>query len=207
MVASPVHHKYRQTTLPANESEIIRQCRAGDTSGFDLLVEEHYTRVYNTALRMLGDPDGAADATQAAFVRAFRSLSSFRGDSSFSTWLYRITANVCLDELRNRPQEPVSLIFVSDEDEEPQERSIPDNRTEPGSRVARNERQRVVHQAIGELAAEHRVVLVLYDIEGFSYKDTAHILGIPVGTVKSRLNRARCALKEVLRPHLELFEP
>ena len=192
--------------MPANESEIIHQCQAGDTSSFDLLVEEHYTRVYNTALRMLGDPDSAADATQAAFVRAFRSLESFRGDSSFSTWLYRITANVCLDELRNRPQEPVSLTFVSDDDEEPQERSIPDNRTEPAACVARNERQRVVHEAIQQLSAEHRVVLVLYDLDGFSYKDTAQILGIPVGTVKSRLNRARCALKEVLRPHLELFE-
>jgi len=192
--------------LPANESEIIRQCQAGETGSFNLLVEEHYTRVYNTALRMLGDPDGAADATQAAFVRAFQSLDGFRGDSSFSTWLYRITANVCLDELRNRPQEPVSLTFVGGEDEEPQERSIPDNRTEPAALVARDERQRVVHQAIQELSAEHRVVLVLYDLNGFSYKDTAQVLGIPVGTVKSRLNRARNALKEVLRPDLELFE-
>jgi len=192
--------------LPANESEIIRQCRAGDTSGFDLLVEEHYTRVYNTALRVLGNPDSAADATQAAFVRAFRSLDSFRGDSTFSTWLYRITVNVCLDELRNRSQEPISLTFVGDDDEDPQERSIPDERAEPSACVARNERQRLVQQAIGQLAAEYRVVLVLYDINGFSYKDTAQILGIPVGTVKSRLNRARSALKEVLRPHLELFE-
>jgi len=193
--------------LLANESEIIRQCQAGDTSSFNLLVEEHYTRVYNTALRMLGTPDSAADATQAAFVRAFRSLDSFRGDASFSTWLYRITANVCLDELRNRPQEPVSLTFVSDNDEEPQEHSIPDSRTEPSARVARDERQRVVHEAIQQLSAEYRLVLVLYDLNGFSYKETAQVLGIPVGTVKSRLNRARNALKEVLRPHLELFEP
>ncbi len=192
--------------MSVNEVQIIRQCQAGDTNSFDVLVEEHYTRVYNTALRMLSDPDRAADATQAAFVRAFRSLESFRGDSSFSTWLYRITANVCLDELRNRPQEPVSLTFVSGEDEELQERSIPDNRTEPAARVARDERQRVVHQAIQQLSAEYRVVLVLYDLDGCSYKDTAQILGIPVGTVKSRLNRARSALKEVLRPHLELFE-
>ncbi len=192
--------------MSVNEVQIIRQCQAGDTNSFDVLVEEHYTRVYNTALRMLSDPDRAADATQAAFVRAFRSLESFRGDSSFSTWLYRITANVCLDELRNRPQEPVSLTFVSNEDEELEERSIPDNCTEPAARVVRDERQRVVHQAIQQLSTEYRVVLVLYDLEGCSYKDTAQILGIPVGTVKSRLNRARSALKEVLRPHLELFE-
>ena len=190
----------------ANESEIIRQCQAGDTSSFDLLVEEHYTRVYNTALRMLSDPDSAADATQAVFVRTFRSLEGFRGDSSFSTWLYRITVNVCLDELRNRPQEPVSLTFVGDNDEEPEERSIPDNCTEPAACVVRDERQRVVHEAIQQLPAEYRVVLVLYDLNGFSYKDTAQVLGIPVGTVKSRLNRARGALKEVLRPYLELFE-
>jgi len=192
--------------LSVNESQIIRQCQAGDNSSFDLLVKEHYTRVYNTALRMLGDPDSAADATQSAFVRAFRSLESFRGDSSFSTWLYRITANVCLDELRNRPDEPVSLTFVSGEDEELREHSIPDSRMEPAARVARDERQRVVHEAIQQLSAEYRVVLVFYDLNGCSYKDTAQVLGIPVGTVKSRLNRARCALKEVLRPHLELFE-
>jgi len=193
--------------LLTDESETIQQCQAGDTSNFDLLVEQHYTRVYNTALRMLGDPDHAADATQAAFVRAFRSLDSFRGDSSFSTWLYRITANVCLDELRDLSKQPASLTFISDEDEEPQERTIPDDRADPAGMVARNERQRVVHQAIQQLSAEHRVVLVLYDLDGCSYKDTAQILGIPVGTVKSRLNRARGALKEVLRPDLELFEP
>ncbi len=193
--------------MSANEAEIIRQCRAGDSSGFDLLVREHYTRAYNTAFRMLGDADSAADATQAAFVRAFCSLGSFRGDSSFSTWLYRIVANVCLDELRESARQPTSLTLVTDDDEGPQERSIPDQAADPAREATRHERQALVHQALQRLAPEHRIVLVLYDLNGFSYQEVADALNMPLGTVKSRLSRARNALKEELKPHLELFEP
>jgi len=192
--------------LAIDEAEIIRQCQVGDTTGFDLLVEEHYTRVYNTGLRMLSDPDRAADATQATFVRAFRSLDTFRGEASFSTWLYRIVTNVCLDKLRDLGKQPADLTYLTADDDEPQQRGLPDSEADPARVVLCDERQMVVHQAIQQLAAEHRVVLVLYDINGFSYKDVAQILGIPVGTVKSRLNRARNALKELLKPDLELFE-
>ena len=193
--------------MPLNEAEIIRQCRTGDSSSFDLLVKEHYTRVYNTAFRMLGDADRAADATQAAFVRAFSSLRSFRGEASFSTWLYRIVVNVCLDELRDAAKQPVGLTFVSGEDDEPQERSLPDEQADPAGEATRHERQALVHEALQQLAPEQRMVLVLYDLSGLSYQEAARALEIPVGTMKSRLNRARNALKEVLRPHLELFEP
>ncbi len=193
--------------MPPNEAEIIRQCQTGDSSGFDLLVREHYTRVYNTAFRMLGDADGAADATQTAFVRAFSSLHGFRGDSSFSTWLYRIVINVCLDELRDAPRQPASLTLVTDDGEELQERTIPDEQADPAREAARHERQEIVHQALQRLAPEQRVVLVLYDLNGFSYQEVATTLNLPLGTVKSRLNRARGALKEEIKPHLELFEP
>ena len=192
--------------MAVNEAEIIRQCQAGDSNSFDLLVQEHYTRVYNTAVRMLGDMDRAADATQAAFVRAFSSLRSFRGEASFATWLYRIVVNVCLDELRDAAKQPAGLTFVADDDE-PQERSLPDEQADPARQAARHERQAVVHEALQQLAPEQRMVLVLYDLNGFSYQEAAQVLEIPVGTMKSRLNRARNALKEVLRPHLELFEP
>ena len=193
--------------MAVNEAEIIRQCQAGDSSSFDLLVQEHYTRVYNTAFRMLGDTDRAADATQAAFVRAFSSLRSFRGEASFATWLYRIVVNVCLDELRDAAKRPAGLTFVADDDDEPQERSLPDEQADPARQAARHERQAVVHEALQQLAPEQRMVLVLYDLNGLSYQEAAQVLEIPVGTMKSRLNRARNALKEVLRPHLELFEP
>ena len=192
--------------MAVNEAEIIRQCQAGDSNSFDLLVQEHYTRVYNTAVRMLGDTDRAADATQAAFVRAFSSLRSFRGEASFATWLYRIVVNVCLDELRDAARQPAGLTFVADDDE-PQERSLPDEQADPARQAARHERQALVHEALQQLAPEQRIVLVLYDLNGFSYQEAAQVLEIPVGTMKSRLNRARNALKEVLRPHLELFEP
>ncbi len=193
--------------MPLNEAEIIRRCRAGDSSSFDLLVKAHYTPVYNTAFRMLGDADRAADATQAAFVRAFSSLRSFRGEASFSTWLYRIAVNVCLDALRDAAKQPVGLTFVSGEADDPQERSLPAEQADPARAAARHERQALVPDALRQLAPAQRMVLVLYDLSGLSYQEAAQVLEIPVGTMKSRLNRARNALKEVLRPHLELFEP
>ena len=193
--------------MSASELEIIRRCRAGDTSGFDLLVKQHYARVYNTAFRMLGEADRAADATQAAFVRAFGSLDRFRGEAAFSTWLYRIVVNVCLDQLREVTKQPASLTLVGDEDDEPQDRAVPDELADPVHEVTRHERQALVHQALQHLAPEHRAILVLYDLSGLSYQEAASVLGIPVGTVKSRLNRARNALKNELQPYLELFEP
>ena len=193
--------------MSASELEIIRRCRAGDTSGFDLLVKQHYARVYNTAFRMLGEADRAADATQAAFVRAFGSLGRFRGEAAFATWLYRIVVNVCLDHLREATKQPASLTLVGDESDEPQELAVPDELADPVHEVTRHERQALVHGALQRLAPEHRTILVLYDLNGFSYQEAASVLGIPVGTVKSRLNRARNALKNELQPYLELFEP
>ena len=170
-----------------------------------MLVERHHNLVYNTAYRMLGDAGNAEDATQTAFIRAYRSLSRFRGKSAFSTWLYRIVSNVCLDILRTRRGDTVGLEVSHDGDDEVQQRSLPDESAEPAANVERSELQRVVHRAISQLPEDYRMVLVLYDITGFSYEEIAGILQIPLGTVKSRLNRARLALKDVIAPDLELF--
>lgn len=193
------------SALQTDNAELIRQCQEGDTSGFDALVREHYALAYNTAYRMLGDQEQAADATQAAFVRAFRSLRNFRGDAAFSTWLYRIVINVCLDQMRQTTLGSVSLTFGGGEDEEA-ERPLSDPADEPIEAVQRRQRQQAVHEALSKLAPEHRSVLVLYDLAGLAYDDIAYILQVPLGTVKSRLNRARHALKEVLAPSLELFD-
>jgi len=190
--------------LQINQAELIRRCQEGDTASFDPLVQEHYTLAYNTAYRMMSDHERAADATQLAFVRAFKSLRNFRGDAAFSTWLYRIVVNVCLDQMRQQPQGAVGLTFVGDEHEE--ERPLPDTTDDPAATAEQHQRQQLVHSALGQLPAEHRAVLVFYDLNGFSYEEIASILQVPLGTVKSRLNRARHALKEVLAPHLELFE-
>ena len=171
-----------------------------------MLVQRHHNLVYNTAYRMLGDTGSAEDATQMAFIRAYRSLSRFRGKSAFSTWLYRIVSNVCLDALRRRKGDAVGLeVSYDGDDEEAQERPLPDESAEPAANAERSELQRIVHHAISQLPEDYRMVLVLYDITGFSYEEIAGILQIPLGTVKSRLNRARLALRDVIAPDLELF--
>ena len=188
-----------------DEAKLMELAQAGDASSFDQLVEAHYVTVYNTAYRMLGDTDAACDATQATFIRAFDALSSFRGASAFSTWLYRITMNVCLDDLRRRKHQLLSLVTEESEDASPEEREIPDEADEPGAKAEQRERQVIVQQAIGQLPDDYRAIIIMYDIRGLSYQEICEALDIPLGTVKSRLNRARHALREEMEPHLELF--
>lgn len=187
-----------------SEADLVERARQGDTRAFDRLVQEHYVLAYNTAYRLLGDPDRGEDATIEAFSRAFRSLQRFRGDSSFSTWLYRIVTNVCLDHLRG-PAPTASLDTGAGEDGQAS-REVADETGDPALAALQQRRQAAVHQALQALSSEHRAVLVLYDLNGFSYEEIGSILGVPIGTVKSRLNRARHALREELEPHLELFE-
>lgn len=189
-----------------SEAEVIRRCQAGDTASFDLLVQQHYQLAYNIAYRMLGDAHRAADATQAAFVRAFQGLNKFRAEASFSTWLYRIVTNVCLDKVRQADKQPASLTLLADDETTLQQRDIPDEQADPAVRAQQHQRQQLVHAALQRLTAEHRAVVVLYDLNGFSYQEISQMLDIPAGTVKSRLNRARLILKKHLQEHLELFD-
>jgi len=185
--------------------DLVARARQGERRAFDRLVQEHYVLVYNTAYRMLGNPDQAEDATVEAFARAHRSLDRFRGDSSFSTWLYRIVTNVCLDHLRS-PAPQISSLDQGGGGDGSLAREVGDDTQNPALAALRRRRRHTVHQALQKLSSDHRAVLVLYDLNGFSYEEVGAILGIPVGTVKSRLNRARHALREQLGPHLELFD-
>lgn len=155
---------------------------------------------------MLNNPDEACDATQEAFVRAYNSIHGFRRDASFATWLYRIAMNVCLDRLRRRGREASTLRLVSETGAEDSLRDIPDEDNDPSVEAIKTQRQALVQQGLAELTSEHRAVIVLYDLQGLSYDEIATVLTVPVGTVKSRLNRARLALRTRLEPHLELFE-
>jgi len=169
------------------------------------LVDAHYSSVYNIACRMLADPQAAADATQVAFVRAFEALPGFRRDAAFKTWVYRIAMNVCLDEIRRRESQPLSLTTEDDQGELLAEREVPDDSDEPAGKAEQRERQAIVHSALARLPEDFRAIIVLYDINGLSYQEISDTLQIPLGTVKSRLNRARHALRDELEPHLELF--
>ena len=191
--------------MSSSDDRLIVQAQAGDRRSFDQLVEKAYPLVFNTAYRILGDYEAAADATQTSFVRAYRSLRTFRRTSSFTTWLYRIATNVCLDAVRRRGRQTQSLTLES-EGEPLAERDIPDHHLEPGEAVLTGELQEAVHQSLQRLRFEFRSVLVLYDLAGFSYEDIAGILKLPLGTVKSRLNRARHALREEMSAYRELME-
>lgn len=190
--------------MSSQDHNLVQKAQNGDRASFDILVEKHYRLVYNTAYRMLSDHDSAQDATQSAFVRAYRSLDRFRSNAAFSTWLYRIVTNVCLDMIRARRDDVDSLEIEYDEDDT-QQRPLPDESAEPAQHAERAQLQQLVHRAIATLSPEYRTVIVLYDIRGFAYDEIADILKVPLGTVKSRLNRARKALKEEIGSDVELF--
>ncbi len=197
---------HKTGTLDIGEARLIAGCQGGDRASFDALVRHYHALAYNLAYRILGDQDSAADATQAAFVRAYRAIGGFRRDASFSTWLYRIVTNVCLDRLRQQDRTARSLTLLGDDDEATlEEMEIPDAEGDPSVAAERHERQELVQRALCRLLPDHRTVIVLFDLMGRSYEEIAQVLGIPLGTVKSRLNRARLALKDELANRMEPF--
>ncbi len=180
------------------ELHIIRRVLDGDVNAFEKLVLENQKNVYNLALKMLGNPEDASDVSQETFLRAYRSLGSFQGDSRFSVWLYRMTSNVCIDFLRKRKRRAeVSMTVVNDEDEE-SELEIPDERFSPEQTLDRQERVRAVREGLQKLPEEYRRILTMREIGGLSYEELAEALDLELGTVKSKLFRARKKLCEVL---------
>ena len=188
------------------EAELVRAARSGDQTAFGQLVEQHYTMVYNLALRMMGNPEDAADLTQEAFLSAWRSLASFQGQSAFSTWLYRLTSNACIDFLR-REKRRGALSLTTEDEEEGRELEVPDERFSPERELEKKEARQLVREGLLSLSPEHREVLVLRELEGLSYEEIAQTLGLEEGTVKSRLARARIALKDFLQKSGNFFEP
>lgn len=189
------------------ESVLIRKAKNGDVHAFENLIEIHRKRVYNIALKMLHNQEDAYDITQEVFIRVFKSMKEFREEASFSTWIYRITKNACLDELRKRKNKAtVSL----DEDLETEDgaikRQVEDCSPGPDALYESMELRDIVRTAIGHLSDEHKFVIILRDLQGFSYEEIAKVLECPEGTVKSRINRARKALKEILQRRMELLD-
>lgn len=181
-----------------DEREIIQKVLDGDNDAFGLLVEKYQTKVYNLALRMSGNEDDAFDLSQEAFLRAWRNLRSFQFESAFSTWLFRLTSNVCLDFLRARKRKAtVSLTVTDDEDGETQ-LDLPDPTKTPEEALLAAEDRRLLTQALNELPAVQRQILTMRAIDDLSYAQIAEILHIEEGTVKSRLSRARAALRNKL---------
>ena len=181
---------------------LLTRARKGDPQAFEELMAPLERGVYFTCLRLVGDEPTAQDCAQEAMLRAYKNLKSFRGDCRLSTWLYRIAYSVCLDEMRRqkrRPQE--SLEGLQDAGFTP-----PDRGESPVQALEKKERMKVIASAIQTLPMEMKEVLVLSQLQGKSYEEVALITGTAVGTVKSRLSRAREKLKQILSPQGELFE-
>ena len=180
-----------------DDAELIRSTLAGQTDAFGRLVLKYQDRLYNTLFRVLGSAEDARDVVQDAFVQAFLKLESFRGSAAFYTWLYRIAFNLAMSH-RRRARPTASLDFGrSEHGMEPI-----DGQPTPEADVARGDRARLVHVALAELAGEFREVIVLRELEGCRYEEIAEILELPIGTVRSRLFRARLALRDRLAPLL-----
>lgn len=181
-----------------DEQAIIEKVLAGDNNAFGELVEVYQDRVYNLALRMSGNADDAFDLAQEAFFRAWRGLAGFHFESAFSTWLFRLTSNVCLDWLRAKKRRPtVSLTTLDDEGEEVQ-MEIRDPGKSPEELLLAAEDRKALVKALNELPVEYREILTLRAINDLSYEEIGRILNLREGTVKSRLSRARLALRNKL---------
>ncbi len=176
------------------EARVIAAVLAGDSDRFGELVRAYEKGIYNLCLRMLRNEQDAMDASQEAFFKAYRALSSFRGDSKFSVWLYRLTTNVCRDMLRRRP----AAASVPLEDEDGTELPLPDDRFDPERTLERKELRLAVRRALDALPEEFRTVLLLREISGLSYEEISGVTGLEDGTVKSRIFRARKRLAAIL---------
>ncbi len=173
---------------PERDEDLVRRYVSGDRSAFATLVERHERRVYNLALRMTGHEEDARDATQDAFLTALRKLSSFRGEAAFTTWMHRVTVNACYDILRKRQRAPVLDRLP---DHEPEPPPAPDHAEATVGAID-------VQRALTEVPEDFRAAMILHDVQDLPYEEVAAILGVPVGTVKSRLHRGRVALARAL---------
>lgn len=181
------------------ESELVQQAKGGNEQAFATLLEQNQRRVYNLALRMTGNPDDAAELSQEAFINAWRGLPKFQGDSSFATWVYRLTSNVCIDFLRReKRRNNLSMTVSLSDDDEVRQAELPDERYSPEQQAERRELQDTIHAGLETLSEEHRTILVMRELDGLSYSEIAQLLELEEGTVKSRISRARLALRKYL---------
>ncbi|HSL30896.1 MAG TPA: sigma-70 family RNA polymerase sigma factor [Anaerolineales bacterium] len=191
---------------PVSEKALIQAAQRGDLEAFNLLILRYQNLLFGISLRLLGDEDAAADAVQEALISAFRRFHTFRGDS-LKSWLARVVVNASYDELRKkRRQHSVPLEQLNAEGDEIESSSwLVDPQADPEVQFESGELENAIQSSLAKLPAVYRLMLVLVDIEGMSYEEAAHAAGIPVGTVKSRLARARVQMQKSLQSSGELL--
>ncbi len=186
-----------------DEQALVAAARRGDHQAFNKLILNYQTLVYNVAYRMLHDPDAASDATQEAFISAFRALHGFRG-GSFKAWLLRIVTNACYDQLRMAKRRPSSSLddMVEDSDHNPM---LMDDEESPEQYAVRQDLSRAIQNGLDQLPSDQKTTVILSDIQGLSYEEIAEVTGVALGTVKSRLSRGRLRLRDYLQQQEELL--
>lgn len=181
-----------------DEKTIIQRVLDGDQEAFAQLVQQYEKPVYNLCLRMAGNSDDAQDLAQEAFLKAWRGLRFYKFEATFSTWLYRLTSNVCIDFLRQQKRRPTTSLTVGDEEDESAELEIQDQTPLPEEQVVHREQHKAITEAMNKLDEEFRMLLTLRVMEERSYEQIAEIMDLKVGTVKSRISRAREKLRRIL---------
>ncbi|MDR3690436.1 MAG: sigma-70 family RNA polymerase sigma factor [Fimbriimonas sp.] len=185
---------------------LISRAQGGDRSAFNSLIRKHETRAYQYAFRLTRSPEEAADVVADAFVRIYNALHNFKGQSAFTTWMYRILTNCYLDvKKKERNKQTTSLESVLQTSDGEVERQIEDEGPSPYEDTERSMREQSIEIAVSHLPEYQRAMIVMYHAESMTYEEIAAALDLPVGTVKSRLNRARVSLRELLVKDEELF--
>lgn len=190
-----------------DELALALSAQQGDLDAFNHLVLEFQDLAFNIAFRMLGDPDEAADATQSAFISAYRHLSSYRG-GSFKSWVLRIVTNTCYDELRRqkrRPTTPLEPVLDDGDEELESPQWLKDDQPSPESMLESSELEDAIQECLQSMKHDFRLMVILVDIQGMDYQEVADNTGVPLGTIKSRLARARAKLRDCLQYFRELL--
>lgn len=189
-----------------DETSLIQSAQKGDLDAFNTLILHYQDTVFNTAVRILGDEDLAQDAAQEAFISAFRSISTFRG-GSFKAWLMRTVTNACYDELRRQKRRPTTPLEpeTSDGEEIDSPKWLADKGMTPAQKAEADELEHAIQHCLDALPTEFRSAIVLADIQGMDYTEVAAASKVPIGTIKSRIARARLRLRECLRSFEELI--
>ena len=180
------------------EKDLIQKARSGDQDAFGQLVLTHQNKVYTICVHMVTDREEAADLAQEAFLKAWRSLSAFQGESSFATWMHRLATNVCLDYLRKQTRRQNISTAVSLDDEDSGWTEPADHSQDPQLQLEQEERKRALARALKELPEHHRQPIIMREVSGMSYQEIADALDTDLGTIKSRIARARERLRKIL---------
>jgi RNA polymerase sigma-70 factor (ECF subfamily) len=191
--------------LVSTDAILVLRCQEDDSQAFDEIVRQYKDGIYNYILRMISNRDDAEDLAVEVFVRAFAAIKSFRRDSNLRTWLYRIATNLCIDKYRRYGIERKKLVPLEREygDGEIRPMDLPDTSFDPEKLLGQKELSDQIHRAIAKLPEKLRAPILMYDMEDMSYGQIAEVLGCPIGTVKSRIFKARTQLRRMLLPYVQ----